>query len=103
MHKKEEDEGMGHKTTHEENIIALKRIEGQVKGLQRMIEEGQYCIDIVTQMHAAINALHRVAERVLVKHVEHCVVSALRGKSETEKKKKIDEVLTVIKKLRKIG
>lgn len=94
---------MVHKTTHAENLIALRRIEGQVKGIQRMIEGKKYCVDIVNQVHASANALRRVAEKILAKHMEHCVVDALKGKSETEKLKKIDEIMGIMKRLRKLG
>lgn len=80
---------MPHKTTHTSSLIALRRIEGQIKGVQRMIEEKKYCIDIVNQIHASINALRKVAETILAKHMEHCVVDAIKGKSEQQKKEKI--------------
>jgi len=93
---------MLHKTTHTENLIALRRIEGQIKGVQKMVEEKKYCIDIVNQVHASINALRRVAEKILAKHMEHCVVDAIKGKSEQQKKEKINEIIEVIKRLQKL-
>jgi len=93
---------MTQKTTHSTNLIALRRIEGLVKGIQRMIEDKKYCIDITNQIHASINALYRVAEKILSKHMESCVVDALKGKSETKKKQKIDEIMSVIKQLNKL-
>ncbi len=93
---------MAHKTTHSENLIALRRIEGQIKGIQKMVEEKKYCIDIVNQVHASISALRRVAEKILSKHMEHCVVDAIKGKSESQRKEKIDEVMSVIRKIHKI-
>ena len=93
---------MKHKTTHDENLVALKRIEGQVRGVGKMIEEGKYCVDIVVQVQAAIHALYRVSDAIFTKHLEHCVVDALRGKSEKEKLRKIDEVMDIIKRLHKL-
>ncbi len=93
---------MAHKTTHLENSVALRRIEGQIKGIQRMIADRQYCIDIATQVYASIGALRRVAEKVLTKHMEHCVVDALKGKSESQKRHKIDEIIGIIRKLNKL-
>lgn len=93
---------MAHKVTHAENLIALRRIEGQIKGIQRMIEEKKYCVDIVNQVHASVNALRRVAEKILAKHMEHCVVEAIKGKSEQQKKEKIDEIMEVIRRLQKL-
>lgn len=93
---------MQHKTVHNENLSALKRIEGQVKGIQKMIEKRKYCVDIVIQIQAAINALYRVAERIFAKHIEHCVVDAFKGKSEREKIQKINEIMDIIKRLHKL-
>lgn len=86
---------------HDKNLIALKRIEGQVRGIQKMIGNGKYCIDIVTQIHAAVNALHRVSEAIFEKHIEHCVVDVFKGKSIREKKQKINEITRIIKRLHK--
>ncbi|MBU1863138.1 MAG: metal-sensitive transcriptional regulator [Candidatus Omnitrophica bacterium] len=89
-------------TTHRENIAALRRIEGQIKGLQRMIEGEKYCIDIIIQINAAINALYRVGEKIFVKHIDHCVKSAFQGRSEKAKTEKIDEIMKVVKQLNKL-
>ncbi|HUC13427.1 MAG TPA: metal-sensitive transcriptional regulator [Acidimicrobiales bacterium] len=65
----------------------LKRIEGQVRGLQRMVEEDTYCIDILTQISAATKALRSVALELLGDHLSHCVYDALQtGGSEAESK-----------------
>ena len=88
-------------TTHAEQLQYLKKIEGQVAGLQRMIEEKRYCVDILMQVRSVIGALHRVEGQIFRKHLDGCVVQALKGKSETEKQKKIDEILDLINKFRK--
>jgi len=93
---------MKHKTAHRENLTALRRIEGQVKGIQKMVDDQKYCIDIVIQIHAAIHALYSVAEKIFAKHIEHCVVNAFMGKSDKEKTKKINEIMVVIKKMHKL-
>ena len=94
---------MPNKAVHNEDLMSLKRIEGQVKGIQRMIVARKYCMDIVNQLHAATNALHRVAEKILAKHIEHCVVDAFKGSSEKKKIQKINEVMDILKRLRKFG
>ncbi|MDD5255482.1 MAG: metal-sensitive transcriptional regulator [Candidatus Omnitrophica bacterium] len=94
---------MNQHTTHEEQLQFLKKIEGQVRGIQRMIEEKQYCVDIMTQIHSVIGALHRVESEVFKKHIDGCVVGALKGKSEAEKQKKIDEIVGLIARFRKAG
>ena len=88
-------------TTHEEQIDFLKKIEGQVRGIQKMIEEKRYCVDIITQIHSIIGALHRVEDEIFKKHIDGCVVGALRGRSESEKQKKIEEIIELISKFRK--
>lgn len=90
-------------TTHEGQLEYLKKIEGQVRGIERMIEEKRYCVDILTQIHSVIGALYRVENEVFRKHTEGCVAHALRGKSEKEKEKKIDEVVELISKFRRIS
>ena len=79
--------------TRDESLLRLKKIEGQVRGIGRMIEEKQYCIDILTQIAAASSALSNVAKLVLKKHVETCVSEAIKSGKE---KGKIEELLNVI-------
>jgi DNA-binding FrmR family transcriptional regulator len=94
---------MKHKTIHKENLPALRRIEGQVKGVQRMIEDEKYCIDIITQLHAAIQAMYRVGENIFAKHIDGCVKDTFYCRSDKEKKEKINEITKVIKRLHKLG
>ncbi len=66
---------------HKDDVLArLRRIEGQVRGLQRMVEEDQYCIDILTQITAATNALKKTAVTLLDDHIRHCVSDEARNK-----------------------
>jgi DNA-binding FrmR family transcriptional regulator len=88
-------------TTHEEQLQFLRKIEGQVSGIQRMIEEKRYCVDILTQIRSIIGALHRVEGEIFRKHLDGCVTQALKGKSEAEKQKKINEVVVLLEKFRK--
>lgn len=74
----------------------LSRIEGQVRGLERMVEEDRYCIDIVTQIAAVRAALRRVEEDVLRDHISHCVAHAMASGSTDEQKQKIDELMDVL-------
>jgi len=89
-------------TTHEEQLQFLNKIEGQIRGIDKMIEEKRYCVDIITQIHSVIGALYRVESEIFKKHIDGCVVYALKGKSETEKQKKIDEVVELIARFRKV-
>ncbi len=86
---------------HKEELASLKRIEGQVRGLQKMIEDNRYCVDILTQITSVSGALRRVQDNILGRHLNACVADTLKGTSEIEKKTKIDEVITLIKKFRK--
>ncbi|MFM9850168.1 MAG: metal-sensitive transcriptional regulator [Hyphomicrobiaceae bacterium] len=74
----------------------LSRIEGQVRGLARMVEEDRYCIDIVTQISAVRAALRRVEEEVLREHVGHCVEHAIASGNTDEQRKKIAELMDVL-------
>ena len=86
---------------HQDNIVALKRIEGQVRGVQRMIKGREYCIDILNQIHAVKGALASVEEKILQKHFRHCVTTAIIGSSEREKQQKLDEILALIHRTRR--
>jgi len=88
-------------TTHEEQLQFLKKIEGQIRGIQKMIEEKRYCVDIITQIHSIIGALHRVKNEIFKKHIDGCIVQALKRKSESEKQQKINEIIELIDKFRK--
>jgi len=74
----------------------LSRIEGQVRGLSKMVEEERYCIDIVTQISAVRAALRRVEEEVLKDHVSHCVEHAIATGDKSDQRKKIAELMAVI-------
>jgi len=81
----------------------LKRINGQVTGVQRMIAEDRYCMDIVTQISAIVAALHTVEDIVLENHLNTCVADAILSKNTAEQQEKVGEVMTVVGKLRKRG
>jgi len=75
--------------TKDDYLKRLRRVEGQIRGLQRMVEEEQYCIDILTQISAATKALQAVSLSLLDEHLSHCVVEAAKaGGPEAEVKLK---------------
>jgi CsoR family transcriptional regulator, copper-sensing transcriptional repressor len=74
----------------------LSRIEGQVRGLSKMVEEDRYCIDVVTQIAAVRAALRRVEEEVLRDHVAHCVEHAISTGDKADQRQKIAELMAVI-------
>ena len=79
----------GYTDNRDDHLKRLRRIEGQIRGLQRMVEEDKYCIDILTQVSAATKALQSFSLELLDEHLAHCVVDAARaGGAEAEEKVK---------------
>lgn len=88
-------------TTHTDQIVYLKKIEGQIRGVQKMIEKERYCIDILMQIQSISGAVKRVEGNIFKKHLEGCVVSAIESRSEKETRKKVDEVVELIMRSKK--
>ena len=87
-----------------ENVASrLKRIEGQIGGIRKMIEEDRYCIDILTQTSAVVSALRGVEDLVMQNHLNTCVVDAIKSEDTAEQQQKLDEVMDVIGKFRRHG
>ena len=74
----------------------LSRIEGQVRGLSKMVDEDRYCIDVITQISAVRAALRRVEEEILKDHVGHCVEHAIRSGDADEQRRKVAELIDVL-------
>jgi DNA-binding FrmR family transcriptional regulator len=74
----------------------LRRIEGQVRGIQRMVDEGAYCVDVLTQVAAVQTALEQVAVKVLDGHVRHCVADAVAGGTRQEATQRLDELMIAV-------
>ena len=85
-----------HDATRAAIITRLKRIEGQVGGLLRMVTEDRYCVDVLTQINAVRAALHKVEEQILRDHVSHCVADAFTTGGVIEQRNKIEELVTTI-------
>ena len=90
---------MQHKS-HEECVSRLRKIEGQVRGVTRMIEDERYCIDILTQIHAVKAALAKVESEILKGHVETCVENAINSDDAAEQRQKFAELVDVLGKYR---
>jgi DNA-binding FrmR family transcriptional regulator len=73
----------------------LRRIEGQVQGIQRMVEEDKYCVDILLQLTAVQGAVEQVQKLILGQHIESCVTDAIRSGNSRDRQKKMDELLEV--------
>ena len=74
----------------------LQRIEGQVRGLARMVDDDRYCIDIVTQISAVRAALRRAEEEVLKDHIAHCVEHAIKSGDKADQRRKVAELMDVM-------
>jgi len=71
----------------------LRRIEGQVRGIEKMIEQDRYCIDVLTQLNATRAALESVSLQLLADHTEHCVAEAVRSGKGTQKVRELNEAV----------
>jgi len=74
----------------------LSRIEGQVRGISRMVEEDRYCIDVLTQLQAARAALSRVETEMLKDHLGHCIEAAISGGDATDQRQKASELIQLL-------
>ena len=79
---------------HKDQISSIRRIEGQIRGIERMIDNGEYCIDILNQLKAAKNSLTSVEGKILKTHIEDCVKESLSGR---EFEEKVDEIIKTLK------
>jgi len=85
-----------HDATRAAVVTRLKRIEGQVGGLLRMVDEDRYCVDVLTQINAVRAALHKVEEQILRDHVSHCVADAFAAGDVIEQRNKVEELIATI-------
>jgi DNA-binding FrmR family transcriptional regulator len=82
-------------------VKRLHRIEGQVRGIEKMVVDDRYCIDILTQLGAVATALENVGLQILDSHVKHCVAGALASGDEAEARAKADELLDAVRRFSK--
>ena len=88
----------GYSDSKDAHLKRLRRIEGQVRGIARMVEEETYCIDVLTQVSAVTRALQAVSINLLEEHISHCVVDAARESDEAAAAK-VDEVVAAVTRL----
>ena len=86
---------------HKDKLVALRRIEGQVRGIQKMIDDERYCVDILNAMGAILGALKRVETNILKDHLNACATKAFHGKSRKEKDEKLKEIFGLLENLRR--
>ena len=80
---------------HKEQLTNLRRIEGQIRGIQGMVEEGKYCVDILNQIKAVKNSITAVEGKILKTHLRECIKNSLEGDDEFDVK--VDEIMKVLK------
>jgi CsoR family transcriptional regulator, copper-sensing transcriptional repressor len=90
----------GYTASKDELLARLRRIEGQIRGIEGMVEDDRYCIDILTQISAAQAALDKVALGLLDDHTHHCVIGA---RTATERNEKTDELMAAVGRLMRRG
>jgi DNA-binding FrmR family transcriptional regulator len=87
--------------THDDELVRLRRIEGQIRGVQKMIEEGRYCIDILQVLSSVRGAIKKVEEGIFERHLDSCVKEVIDKGSLKDKKEKLTELLDIVSKFRK--
>ena len=98
----EEKETYGYHADKEALVKRLHRIEGQVRGVERMVDEDRYCIDILTQISAVSTALDSLAFQILDGHVNHCVAGALSSGDQADAETKTKELLEAVQRFAKM-
>ena len=85
--------------SHENQLVRLKKVEGQVRGIQTMIEERRYCMDLLSQIRAVTGAMRKIESGILSSHLQHCVNDAITSNSQNEAAVKIKEITRLFEKL----
>jgi DNA-binding FrmR family transcriptional regulator len=80
---------------HEDSLQRLKTVEGHIRGIQRMMENNTYCIDVIQQIQAAQAALSRISTLILAEHLNSCVITAVRGEDPAERERVLKEITDV--------
>src|SRR3989338_9699672 len=92
---------MKHYPSHQDEVVRLRRIEGQVRGVQKMIEKGRYCVDILRVLSSVGGAIEKVQNQILKRHLNGCVSYAVKSGSPKERDEKFNEIMDLISQFRK--
>ena len=87
----------------QEVLQRLKKIAGQIGGIQKMVSEDRYCIDILTQTRASAAAINKVEDLIMYQHLHTCVADSMKSGDPEDKKQKISEIMGIFSKFRKAG
>ena len=90
------------KHDHRDNIQRLKIVEGHIRGIQRMLEDDKYCIDIISQIQAVQAALNKISANLLDTHLNSCVITAIEGEDPTERTQVLNEIIEVFETANKV-
>ncbi len=90
------------KHDHRENIQRLKIVEGHIRGIQRMLEDDKYCIDIIGQIQAVQAALNKISANILNNHLNSCLLTAIQGDDPTERTRVLNEITEVFETANKV-
>ena len=80
---------------HESALKRLKTVEGHIRGIQRMVEEDTYCIDVIRQIQAVQAALNKISAQILDEHLNSCMITAVRGEDAAERERVLKEIIDV--------
>lgn len=80
---------------HEDTVRRLKTVEGHIRGIERMLEEGEYCIDVIRQIQAVQSALNKVSSMILEQHLNSCLITAVRSDNAEERERVLQEITSV--------
>lgn len=80
---------------HNDTLVRLKTVEGHIRGIERMIEDGAYCIDVIRQIQAVQSALNKVSGMILEGHLNSCLITAVRGDDPAERERVLQEISEV--------
>ena len=87
---------------HEDALRRLKTVEGHLRGIQRMVEEEAYCMDIIQQIQAVQGALNKVSNQILEEHLHSCVITAIRGEDAGERERVLKEISGLFSAINKV-
>jgi CsoR family transcriptional regulator, copper-sensing transcriptional repressor len=87
---------------HEDAMRRLKTVEGHLRGIQRMVEEEAYCVDVIRQIQAVQAALNKVSTQILEEHLNSCVITAIRGENADERERVLSEISGVFEAATKV-
>jgi len=88
--------------THDEAAKRLKTVEGHIAGIRRMIDQGEYCIDVIRQIQAVQSALNKVSKIILEDHMNSCLITAVRGEDPKERERVLEEIAEVFEAATKV-